>query len=629
MLMIPMTLLIFHLVGIYQRYWQYASIDELVLIANAVFFATITIGGFVGVAHILSLPGADNIPRSIPLIFLPFALFLVAAPRFLLRVVKYRQERPPRSRKTTKVLIVGAGRGGILIVREILQNPQLGFLPIGFVDDDESKKLLKIHGVPVLGTRYDIPALVQTHEIAQVIIAMPAVSGKTIREIVAICEKAKVPTRTMPGVYELLDGKVSVNQLRPVQIEDLLRREPVQTDIEAVHTLVEGNHVLVTGAGGSIGSEICRQVLRCRPASLTLVGHGENSIFTIHNELKKQAAGVPIHPVIADLRFFERLQSIFHKHRPDLVFHAAAHKHVPLMEEHPSEAITNNVLGTRNLLDVSLAAGVQHFVMISSDKAVNSTNVMGASKRVAELLVHQAAQRSGRAFVSVRFGNVLGSRGSVVLTFKEQIATGGPVTITHPEITRYFMTIPEAVQLVLQAAVLGKGGEVFVLDMGDPIKIFDLARDMIELSGLEVGRDIDIVYTGLRPGEKMYEELFVAGEQHHPTIHPKIRVATRAERNGSNSNGDRSRELATQQGSNSMASLEQQVEMLIAEALRDNEPSIIHLLQEINPLYCPIQQHGKEKPAAISLMKPAFSLPSYGESNGLEKARSVGGTSGS
>lgn len=610
LLMVPITLFVFHLSGLYRRYWPYASVDDVVMLAGAAAIATVAIEGAVVIAHILTVQGASSIPRSIPLIYLPLALMVTATPRFLLRVITQHLESAPRPDRVLRVLIVGAGRAGILIVREIQHNPQLGFHVVGFVDDDTSKHQMKIYGVPVLGTRDDIPALVRRHDIEQVIIAMPAVAGKTIRTIVEMCEHIPVPTRTMPGVYELLDGKVSVSQLRPVQIEDLLRREPVQTDIESVRNLIAGQCVLVTGAGGSIGSELCRQILRCHPAELVLVGHGENSIFLAHNELRTMYPAVTLHPVIADLRFPERLHAIFHTYHPDIVFHAAAHKHVPLMERNPSEAITNNVLGTRNLLDVSLATGVEHFVMISSDKAVNSTSIMGASKRVAEMLVHQAAKRSGRPFVSVRFGNVLGSRGSVVLTFKEQIAAGGPITITHPEMTRYFMTIPEAVQLVLQAAVLGQGGEVFVLDMGDPVKIVDLARDMIELSGLEEGRDIEIVYTGMRPGEKMYEELFVHSEQHRPTVHPKIRVAVRANQRA---NGHEPAAPAIPHG-REPTTLDRDVDALVQAAHWCDERSMVRLLQTINPLYCPVPQPEQGKVVEMQRYQ-----------NGAGQARAVGG----
>jgi FlaA1/EpsC-like NDP-sugar epimerase len=344
----------------------------------------------------------------------------------------------------------------------------------------------------------------------------------------------------------------------------------VQTDVAAVGGLITGKRVLITGGGGSIGSELCRQVWRCKPEHLILLGHGENSIFEIYHELLRLGATPEqVTAVIADVRFPDRLQIVFEEARPDIVFHAAAHKHVPLMEMNPAEAITNNVVGTRNLLKAALAVGVERFVMISTDKAVNPTNVMGASKRTAELLVHQAAQQSGKAYVAVRFGNVLGSRGSVVLTFKQQIAQGGPVTVTDSEMTRYFMTIPEAVQLVLQAAVLGSGGEVFVLDMGEPVKIVDLARDLIELSGLEVGRDIDIVYSGLRPGEKLFEELFLDGEDYQRTRHEKIFTAANA---------------------NTLSSddLEAGLSALQASAARNDRKGIIRGLQNLVPEFEPM-----------------------------------------
>ena len=421
---------------------------------------------------------------------------------------------------------------------------------VGFVDDNPHKRGVRINGAPVLGDRHDIPRLAAEYQINEVIIAMPSAPGKTIREIVAICERAGVRARIIPGIAELVDGRFSVNHIRDVQIEDLLRRAPIQTDMQAVGRLIRGRRVLVTGGGGSIGSEICRHVLRYEPSDLIILGHGENSVFAIHNELYRwlntprgesdsvdgdgqcRSYRTPtLHTVIADIRFSERIHAVFERYRPEIVFHAAAHKHVPLMEANPVEAVTNNVLGTRNLLDAAIVTGVERFVMISTDKAVNPTSITsGSSKRAAELLVHHAAKVSGRAFMAVRFGNVLGSRGSVVWTFKQQIAAGGPVTVTHPEMRRYFMTIPEAVQLVLQAAALGRGDEVFTLDMGEPVKILDLARDMIELSGLQVGRDIDIAFVELRPGEKLFEELFLPGEQCDHTSHEKIFIARDASR---------------------------------------------------------------------------------------------------
>jgi FlaA1/EpsC-like NDP-sugar epimerase len=545
---IPLRLLIFRAFGLYQRFWRYASIEELAqltlmnLVAAAV-VVTVFFGLRLPVLHICpAFPEACGLPRSVPILDSLLIFLFISGVRFAVRFsATWRRRKQGATSATPKrVLIVGAGEAGAMIAKKMRTNPSLGLEPIGFVDDDLHKHDVRIHGLPVLGNRHDIPSLTRQHAVRQVIIAIPTAPGRVIREILAICESADVHARTMPGIYELLDETVQVNQLRDVQIEDLLRREPIHTDTAAVQTLLRGKRVLITGGGGSIGSELCRQVWRCAPAQLIVLGHGENSIFEIVNELRVATAaaktedasailtGEPLEAVIADIRFPGRIHAVMQHYRPQVVFHAAAHKHVPLMEQNPGEAITNNVLGTRNVLDAALAADVAQFVMISTDKAVNPTSVMGASKRCAELLVHRAAKRSGKPYVAVRFGNVLGSRGSVVLTFQKQIAAGGPVTVTHPDMRRYFMTIPEAVQLVLQAAVLGHGGEVFVLDMGDPVRIVDLAQDLIELSGLEVGQDIEIVYTGMRPGEKLYEELFVDGERYERTRHQKIFIAANA-----------------------------------------------------------------------------------------------------
>lgn len=524
-----LRLAIFYFFGLYRRYWRYASVGELNQISIAIFITTGIIFAITFPVSVFLSPNNYFLPRSLPLIDGLLVLLLVGGARFSVRLA-YSLNRTRPGQDSRRVLVVGAGDAGTMIVREMQNNPQLGLEVVGFIDDDHKKHNVAIYGVSVLGGRDDIGKLVKSYGIDQVIIAMPTAPGKVIREIRQLCEQAQVETRTMPGMYELLDGRVHVNQLRHVEIEDLLRREPVQTDIAAIQQLLHGKRVLVTGGGGSIGSELCRQIMRCGPAGLLLIGHGENSIFDIQNELNQTFRGTHaiIQSAIADVRFPERIMAIFEAYRPEIVFHAAAHKHVPLMELNPAEAITNNVEGTRNVLRAAQAVGVERFVMISTDKAVNPTSIMGATKRVAELLVHQAGRNTGRAYVAVRFGNVLGSRGSVVLTFKKQIAAGGPVTITHPEMTRFFMTIPEAVQLVLQAAVLGNGGEVFVLDMGKPVKILDLARDLIELSGLVVGQDVEIVITGPRPGEKLYEELFILGEGYVGTRHEKIFVAENA-----------------------------------------------------------------------------------------------------
>ena len=527
---------VFWLAGVYARYWPFASVDDLALLVVTVFGAVILV---CVVAWIIMLDMAIMLPpRSFPFLFILLALAGTGAPRIALRFYVSRRNRRAHNNACTHVLIMGAGEAGSLIAQELQRNPQLGLEAVGFLDDDPAKHGMRIRGLPVLGNRNDIAKVSQQYSIRQIIIALPTAPGKTIRAIVKLCEQAGVSTRIMPGLYELLDGKVSVNQLRKVEIEDLLRREPIKTDNSAVKALLHGQRVLITGGGGSIGGELCRQVLLCEPAQLVVLGHGENSVFEMENELRRHIArnapgDTPVCEVIgliADLRMPERLDAIFAQYHPQVVFHAAAHKHVPLMELNPSEAITNNVIGTRNVLDVCKRYGVELFVMISTDKAVNPTSIMGASKRAAELLVLQAARASGRraAYVTVRFGNVLGSRGSVVLTFRQQIAAGGPVTVTHPDMRRFFMTIPEAVQLVLQAAVIGQGGEIFTLDMGEPVRLVDLAHDMIRLSGLEVGRDIDITYSGIRPGEKLFEELFIKGEDYRRTVNEKIFIAGNA-----------------------------------------------------------------------------------------------------
>jgi FlaA1/EpsC-like NDP-sugar epimerase len=565
---------VFWITGVYSRYWRYASIEELVLLGGAVVLSVIAIGA-ISLVIVQFLPSPSVLPRSIPFIFLLLALVATGGPRLLARLSgQYNRRRDwanlPNHRN---LLVVGAGDAGANIVRELQRNSRLGMEVMGFIDDDLAKHDARIHGVPVLGSRHDIPRIVENYKISEIIIAMPTAPGKVIREFVSLCEQTGVQPKIIPGISELLNGAVTVNQLRNVQIEDLLRREPVQTDVAAVTQLIQGKRILVTGGGGSIGSELCRQILRASPTELILLGHGENSIFEASDQLFRIKSINPqtktaIHTVIADIRFAERLQQILAQYKPNIIFHAAAHKHVPLMECNVPEAITNNVLGTRCLLDVALSTSVERFVMISTDKAVNPTSVMGASKRVAELLVHQAAKSSGKPYSTVRFGNVLGSRGSVVLTFKKQIANGGPVTVTHPDMKRYFMTIPEAAQLVLQAAVIGRGGEVFVLDMGEPIKIMDLAKDLVELSGLELGKDVDIVVTGARPGEKLFEELFVSGESYQRTQHQKIFIAANA-------------------SSFVPANLNETIEQLLVAAQHNDEAAIISNLKTLIPEFQP------------------------------------------
>ncbi|MBE3584485.1 MAG: polysaccharide biosynthesis protein, partial [Limnochordaceae bacterium] len=426
----------------------------------------------------------------------------------------------PKPAGHNHVLIVGAGEAGVASLREIRNATP--WRVVGFIDDDPAKQGLRLQGVPVLGDRNDIGRVARAYHVETILIAMPTAPRAAIREIHELARKTGCRVQIVPGLYELMNGRVTVNRIREVRIEDLLGREPVKTDLHGIQACVGGRTVLVTGAGGSIGSELCRQVARFGVARLVLLGHGENSIFAIQNELRETYPDLKLVSCIADMRDVRKVNAIFGQYRPQVVFHAAAHKHVPLMEANPDEAVTNNVFGTLNLARAADRVGAERFVMISTDKAVNPTNAMGASKRVAEMIVQTLNRYSRTRFVAVRFGNVLGSRGSVVPTFKRQIAAGGPVTVTHPDMRRYFMTIPEAVQLVLQAAALAEGGEIYLLNMGEPVRIVDLAREMIRLSGFEPDVDIKIKFTGIRPGEKLFEELRTDDESVERTAHGSI-----------------------------------------------------------------------------------------------------------
>jgi FlaA1/EpsC-like NDP-sugar epimerase len=521
----------FYLFGLYRRYWRYASANELVNIALAALTGTavVTLLAYSLASLVWEFP---SLPRSIPFLDWLVSFPLVGGTRFAVRLVadvfsqRRHNGRPKDGRyREQRVLVMGAGDAGAMIVREMQANPGLGFVPVGLLDDNRAKVGMEIHGVPVRGTREDVPRLVGEGRVDEVIIAMPTASGRAIREIVAICQEAGVACKTIPGIYELISGQVSVRQVREVRIEDLLRREPVQIDGTETGRYLSDVVVLVTGAGGSIGAELCRQIAQYHPSKLLLLGHGENSVYNVMLELHEKFPRLAAQPLVADICNPDRLATIFARYKPEVIFHAAAHKHVPLMEINVAEAVRNNVFGTLNLLRVAEANDVRRFVLVSTDKAVNPANVMGATKRLAELLVQDAARRTGRAYVAVRFGNVLGSRGSVVPLFQRQIAAGGPVTVTHPEMQRYFMTIPEAVQLIIQAAALGQGDEVFVLDMGEPVRIVDLATELIRLCGLEPGRDIEIAFTDPRPGERLSEALFADGEEPRPTQNEKILVA--------------------------------------------------------------------------------------------------------
>jgi FlaA1/EpsC-like NDP-sugar epimerase len=425
------------------------------------------------------------------------------------------------------VLIVGAGEAGQMTARSLFRTPRGQLVPVGFLDDDDSKHGQQIEGLSVLGALQDLPKVLQQLQVDELIIAMPSAPGEVIRRMIDLARQVGLRYRTLPSLHEILSGQVNALGIREVKLEDLLRRDPVKLDTDKIVHSLSGRTVLITGAGGSIGSEIARQVAQVNPKLLILMGRGENSIYAVEQELRRSHPNVSLAPIIADVKHYPKLKWLFQTYRPQVVFHAAAHKHVPLMEANPDEAILNNVRGTQHVAELSLEYGVATLVNISTDKAVNPTSVMGASKRVAEYVVADAARRTvpGQAFISVRFGNVLGSRGSVIPLFKEQIRVGGPVTITHPDMVRYFMTIPEAVQLVTQASSLGNNGEVYVLDMGKPVKILDLAEDMIRLSGLEPGRDITIEVTGMRPGEKLFEELLTAEDGSVASSHEKLFVA--------------------------------------------------------------------------------------------------------
>jgi FlaA1/EpsC-like NDP-sugar epimerase len=511
---------VYYAFGLYRRLWVYASTSELRLITAAVTAASVVTSGLMLLLISIGLV-VPGMPRSSLGIDWLLSLVLIGGSRFALRILA-EQSASPRNGKMRKALIIGAGDAGALVVRELQKSSQLNLLPIGFLDDDPTKQKYVINGVPVIGKVADLSDVLDNHPVDEVIIAIPSASGDVLRFVTDACRLKNIPSRTMPGIYELIGGKVSVSRLREVDITDLLRREPAKIDDKLVGSSLSGKRVLVTGAGGSIGREISRQVSRWGPAELVLLGHGENSIFEALLELQEDYSTLSIHPVIADVRDASRLQAVFQTHRPEVVFHAAAHKHVPLMEYNVEEAITNNVIGTRNVVQVSTKSDVERFVLISTDKAVKPINVYGATKRLAEMTVIDAAQRTGRAFTVVRFGNVLGSRGSIVPRFKSQIARGGPVLITHPDMERFFMTIPEAVHLVLQAAAMGQGGEAFILNMGDQVRILELAEDLIRLSGLEPGRDIKISFTGIRPGEKLSEDLWEQGTHFQPTAHSEI-----------------------------------------------------------------------------------------------------------
>jgi len=501
---------------LYNKAWEYASVGELIQIFKAITLSIIV------TAIVQQIINHDIYVRILAIAWM-LHLLLIGGSRFVWRM--FRDTYITKSTDKKRTLIIGAGSAGTMVVRQLQHNKEADLYPIAFVDDDRNKQKLEIYNVPVVGTTNHIQEIVEDNDIEHIIIAIPSLNRNQINEIFEKCRKTKAKTQIVPMLEDLLDGKVSVNEFRDVQVEDLLGREPIQLDDAGIGEKIAGKTILVTGAGGSIGSEICRQVVKYKPAKIVLLGHGENSIYTIEMEMRvTYKDAVEITTEIADIQDRHKIFEIMKKHQPYIIYHAAAHKHVPLMERNPEEAVKNNIFGTKNVAEAADTFKVNTFVMVSTDKAVNPTNVMGATKRFAEMIVqHMASVSTGTRFVAVRFGNVLGSRGSVIPLFKKQIQKGGPVTVTHPEMIRYFMTIPEASRLVIQAGTLARGGELFVLDMGDPVKIVDLAKNLITLSGYSI-EEIGIEFTGLRPGEKMYEELLNEGEIHPEQIFPKIHI---------------------------------------------------------------------------------------------------------
>ena len=504
--------------GLFHGMWKYTGQRDLIDIGKATSASTAA-----WALALLFLNMRAHVPRSVVVAEFMLTFALVGGVRFANRTFA-QATRNIHGAAGRRMLIVGAGDSGESLLREALRNMKDRVQPIGFLDDNPLKQKMLIHGIPVLGTIDDAGHVLEQQDIAEVVIATPAATGAQMRRILDAVRRPGVTVRTLPSMEHLIDGRVTINQLREVNIEDLLGRDPVELDMRQISDMIRNEVVLVTGAGGSIGSELCRQVCRFQPRGLVLVEQAENALYHVHRELKGRFPDVDVHPRIADITDRVRLEAVFREFEPGLVLHAAAHKHVPMMEWNPTEAVKNNIGGTRILADLAHEHHCRRFVMISTDKAVNPTSVMGCTKRVSELYVQAQAQRSETRFATVRFGNVLGSNGSVIPLFRGQIAKGGPVTVTHPDMQRYFMTIPEASQLVLQAGAIAESGEVYVLDMGEPVLITTLAEDLIRLSGLEPGEDIEIVFTGTRPGEKLFEELSWDEEDAEKTTHAKIFV---------------------------------------------------------------------------------------------------------
>ncbi len=520
----------FALFKLYSSLWRYAGIYEMLNIVGAAFIGNVVMMSYIFIDRALAARDIvfvkATVPAGIFIITFFIDIFLIGGSRFAYRIFRRLVKGEViRLKNSKRVLIIGGGNAGAIIIRELKMHPELNSIPVAIIDEDMYKMGKEINGVPIIGSNKDIVDVIVRKKIDEVIIALPSASNRVINEIYGECSKTDCKVKILPSVVQLIDETVVMQKVRDVNIEDLLGREPVNLDIGGISSYIAGQVVLVTGGGGSIGSELCRQIASFKPKQLIILDNYENNAYDIQNELLFQYPDLNLSTLIANIREKHRIDSIFKKYRPNVVFHAAAHKHVPLMEANPTEAIKNNVFGTLNVAECADKFGVKRFVLISTDKAVNPTNIMGATKRIAEMIVQAVNKHSSTEFVAVRFGNVLGSNGSVIPLFKRQIEQGGPVTVTHAEVTRFFMTIPEAVQLVIQAGAMAKGGEIFVLDMGQPVKIYDLARNLIKLSGFEPDIDIKIEFTGLRPGEKLYEELLMDEEGLKSTANDKIFVA--------------------------------------------------------------------------------------------------------
>jgi FlaA1/EpsC-like NDP-sugar epimerase len=577
-----LKLVVFAGFDLFRGWWRYVSMADLMQIVKANLVASLAF-----VLYAVLIYRMVNIPRSVLILDGVFCFLMMGGVRFATRAFRenyfpmFSDEEQPSKR----VLIVGAGDAGQMIAREVRSNPRLEVQVVGFVDDDPLKRAGMFQGVRVLGRQVDLEVIVLRYDVEEIIIAIPSATGPQVRSIVDRCRLSKVKFKILPGVGDLINGLVSVQQLREVDLEDLLGRAPISLDEAQISSYLQGKRVLVTGAGGSIGSEICRQIVRYGPEKLILFENAETPLFQIERELVDKYPDIYLVPIIGDVRNRSRVNGIFDEQMPQVVFHAAAYKHVPMMEANPAEAVNNNVQGSRLIADAAHAIGVETFVMISTDKAVRPTNVMGASKRVAELYVQSLARISKTRFVTTRFGNVLGSSGSVIPTFREQINNGGPVTVTHPEVTRFFMTIPEASQLVLQAGSMGQGGEIYLFNMGEPVKIATLAEELIRLSGLQLGENIEITYTGLRPGEKLYEELLLADEGALPTHHEKICIAGSAPPN---------RDL-----------LLAQLEPLLVAAEELDLSAVKSCLRRIVPEYTPVEHAEAARAKVIPLQTAA------------------------